>query len=127
MNLNQLVSGAIAAVNPRTSLIIKRSQGYQTDEDGTRRPSYTLITTTAQVQAMSGTDIMRMNDLNIQGVMHKVYLNRNYDGVVRSREKGGDLFIFNNQVWLVVHVLENWVTWCALTVVLQNDLPSDVL
>lgn len=126
MNLHQIVSGAIGSVNPFIPIVIKRSVDYTTNVDGTQVPTYRILRTTGQVQAMSGTEILRLNALNIQGVMFKVYLNGNYDGVVRPKLKGGDLFIFKCQTWLVVHVLENWPDWTSVAVVLQEDQPSAI-
>lgn len=127
INLHQVVSGAIGSINSFTPVVVKRATGYVTSEDGTQLPTYNLISISAQIQAMSGTDILRMNELNIQGVMKKAYINGPFEAIERGRGQGGDLFIFCNQVWLVEKVLENWGYWTAVALVLQLDSAANTI
>lgn len=119
MNLHNIVSGAIGAVNPSIAVVIKQSMGYTTNPDGSQVPAYTTTQATGQRQSLSGGDICRLNNLNIQGVTCKIYLNGNYEGVFRVLGKGGDLIIFGGQTYLVSAVLERWNDWCALALTLQ--------
>lgn len=119
MNLHGTVSGVIGAVNPFIPVIIKQSTGYTTSPDGTQVPAYNVINTTGQQQALSGGDIMRLNNLNIQGVTTKMYLNGNYEGLFRVLGKGGDLMAFSGQTYLVAQVLERWPDWCCVALTMQ--------
>lgn len=121
MNLHGIVSGAIGTVNPFIAVSIKRSTGYTTDTDGAQIPQYAIIAASGQRQALSGGDILRLNALNIQGVTDKIYLNGNYEGVVRADGAGGDLMSFGNHVYLVKAVLERWPDWCSLALTMQVD------
>ena len=121
MNLHGFVSGALAAVTPPVPATVQQSAGYTTAADGTQVPAYTTITTTADVQALSGGDIQRLNGLNVQGVTQKAYLNGNFEGVFRVFGKGGDLLKINGRTYLVAAVLERWPDWCCVALTMQTD------
>lgn len=119
MNLHGLARSAIATVNPETPVTIRSSTGYTTAADGSQMPTYTTLSTTGQRQALSGGDIMRLNNLNVQGVTEKMYLNGNHEGVFRVLGKGGDLMTFGGKTYLVSAVLERWPDWCCVALTLQ--------
>lgn len=128
MNLHQVVSGAIGAVNPFVLSEWKVSAGYNTLADGTRTPNYRVVEgVPIQVQALSFTDLQKLGSLNIEGTRRKVYMNGNVEGLDRQAIKGGDLITMGNlagfpgpTVWLVAQVLEHWPDWSALAITLQN-------
>lgn len=119
MNLHAAVSGVIGAVNPFVPVSIQQSTGYTTNPDGKQVPTYTPVSTTGQKQALTGGDILRLNSLNVQGVSEKMYLNGNYEGLIRATGKGGDLLTFNGQTYLVAAVLERWPDWCCVALTMQ--------
>lgn len=131
MNLHAIVSGVISAVNPPTMLSIQVSNGYTTQSDGTRVPSYCdAVTVEGDVQALAAGDIQHMDALNIQGRRMAFYINGNIDGLIRVNNQGGDLITIvsggNNpqlegSVWLVAEISEYWPDWCKVLAVLQND------
>ena len=110
MNLHGIVSGYIAGVNPPITVSIQPSTGYTTNADGNRVPAYgPPQSAQAQRQALQYTDIVQMDGLNIQGTRCKLYLNGNWNGLVRADQKGGDLITFpDGTIWLVAVVAENW-------------------
>jgi hypothetical protein len=119
MNLHGIASGAVGTVNPFIPVTIKQSTGYATNPDGSQVPVYTTVNTTGQQQALTGGDIMRLNNLNVQGVVSKMYLNGNYEGVFRVLGKGGDLLTFGGRTYLVAAVLERWPDWCCIALTMQ--------
>ena len=121
MNLHQTVNGAVAAINPMVAVTVKQSTGYTTAADGSQVPTYQTISTQAQIQALSGGDLKKMEGLNVQNVSQKAYLNGNYEGVFRVLGKGGDLLIFGGRTYLVVAVLERWPDWCCVALSMQLD------
>lgn len=122
MNLHQMVAGAIGMVNPFIKAELLRSTGYTTNPDGTRTPTYDVIHNgMIQVQSLSSDDLKQIEGLGIQGSKNGVYLNGDWNGVVRANRAGGDLLKFNDQTWLTVTVLESWPDWSKLLVVLQED------
>jgi hypothetical protein len=105
------------------------SDGYTTNDDGTRVPKYIFRgLNPVQVQAMSSKELTQLNELNLGGVLRKVYLFGDWNSIVRGDLKGGDLFIFpdddaNDRTWLVVNSNETWPDWCSVTIQLQ--LPTE--
>lgn len=121
MNLHAIVSGAIGAINPQRAITVLQSTGYSTAADGTQIPTYRTLNVTGQIQDLSGKDIMRLNGLNIQGVMQKAYLTGNFEGVFRALGKGGDLLKFGGRTYLVTVVLERWPDWVCVALTMQMD------
>ncbi len=126
MNLHGIVRGVISAVNPDQTIALLRSTGYTTDAASKQIPTFATLTGPAQVQASSGKDIERMNNLNIQGIFRTVYLYGNWVGIVRADSKGGDILKFPQvpgavvQDWKIVNVKETWPDWCSVIVCLQT-------
>jgi hypothetical protein len=130
MNLHGIVRGAIRTINPDIVIPLLRSAGYTTGADGKQVPAFTVLSGPAQVQATSGKDVERMNNLSIQGVMRTVYLYGKWSGIVRADKTGGDILNFPQmpgapaQSWKVVNVKEQWPDWVCVIVVLQTVLVS---
>jgi hypothetical protein len=121
VNLHGMVSGAIAIVNPFVPVSYQASTGSTTLEDGTRVPAYAApVTVSAQVQALTYQDLLKLGGLNIQGVRSKLYVSGSMNGIVRGAHKGGDLVTMaDGSVWLVAIVLEDWPDWTSLAITLQ--------
>lgn len=121
VNLHGIVSGAIGAINPLAPIAIRVSTGSITAPGGKRTPTYAATQNVfGQVQALSAGDIQQIEGLNIQGEKRSVYINGRVDGLIREDNKGGDLVTFNNQTWLVAHVLEYWPDWCKFIITRQD-------
>jgi hypothetical protein len=120
MNLHQIAAPAIDMVNPFVTIQIKRNTGYTTNPDGSRVPTYTLLSGPAQVQDLTTGDLQRVEGLNLQTSSKKVYINGNWAGVVRADATGGDIFIYNNTEWLVTQVPESWPDWTCAIVTMQS-------
>jgi hypothetical protein len=120
MNLHGIASAAISAVNPMIPVSIRQSTGYTTGPDGTQAPNYSTVNAMGQQQALSGGDIQRLNSLNVQGVVTKMYLTGNFEGAFRVTGKGGDLVGFGGRTYLVATVLERWDSWCCIALVMQT-------
>lgn len=123
MNLHQLVSGNIQAVNPYIQLIVQVSTGYTTNPEGSRVPAYAKSQIVfGDVQALQYSDIIQLDALNIQGERRKIYINGEVDGLIRVKNKGGDLITLpDGTVWLVALVLEYWANWVSVAVTLQDQ------
>ena len=121
MNLHDVCGPCIAAVNPPIPVGYQQSIGYTTDASGTRRPVYaTPVDRVLQVQAFSEKELAHLQALNIGGILRRVYANGQLASVIRNLEYGGDLLTFNDNLWLVVHVMEQWDTWCSVAVQQQS-------
>ncbi len=130
MNIHGVTSGLAGIIHPSIVVQVKRSTGYVLGADHKQVPQYRLLTTTARIQALTAPDIERMNMLGFQGVMRAAYLGGRFNAMVRKDGKGGDLFQFDGQTWLAVHVLESWgvagdpTSWTKLALQLQTDPPQ---
>lgn len=124
MNLNAVVAGVVGSVNPQVPALVKVSRGpAPTAADGGRVPTYSSpVPVLAQVQPLSTGDLRKLEGINLQAVNRKIYLNGHVNGLVRVKNKGGDLVILGSETWLVKAVLEQW-PWVCVAVVLQNDPP----
>lgn len=129
LNIFGLARGAASAVLPSKRLILYISNGYTTNQDGQRIPSYLKpCGICGSVQALQYTDILKLEGLNLQGERRKIYLYGNIDGLVRVDNKGGDILVTlkrdgkpDGRIWLVATVLEYWPDWCSVAVTLQNE------
>ncbi len=122
-NLNAIASGIVPQVNPPQSCLLQLSTGYKIAADGSQVPTYAdFAGISCQIQALSGSDLRKMDALNIQATYRAVYINGDWEGLDRSAIKGGDLLTTPDaRVWLVSQVLEHWDTgWTKLAVILQN-------
>ena len=123
MNLNNLVAGAIASVNPDVMLSIQVSTGTTQNAQFQLVPSYAApVSVPGQVQPMTWKDIQQTDGLNLQGVKRAIYINGHVHGLIRAKNKGGDLITDpNGNVWLVTTELEEWPNWCRVAVILQDN------
>ena len=119
MNLNNIVSGAINAVNPQVAVMIQQSTGSTTGADGSQIPTYTMIQAFGQMQSLSASDLKRLEAMGIQPVQQKIYLNGDYEGIFRVLGKGGDILTIGNYTYLVTAVLERWPDWVSLGITMQ--------
>ncbi|MDE2471770.1 MAG: hypothetical protein KGL35_24370 [Bradyrhizobium sp.] len=126
MNLHGLVSGAVGVVNPFVKATIQVSTGYTIQANGKQVPTYDPVTVLLQVQALTYTDIMKLDGLNIQGVRRAIYTNGFYGGIIRDKARGGDLIVFpagmlpEGDTWLLNQELETWPDWVKFAITLQN-------
>ena len=122
MNLHGIASQAIGAVNPQVPGVVAESLGYTTDDTGNQVPSYRLhLGVRMQVQALDAKALAHLDSLNIQGVVKRIWLNGDWQGIVRGKGKGGDLIILGGITYLIVHVFETWPDWSSVGVTLQLD------
>ncbi len=128
MNLHQIARGAITRVNDDIAATYLKAKGSNTLASGKRVPTYDApLPVRIQVQPVTGSDIERLNNLGIQGILRKVYDYGNQCGIVRVDEKGGDLLQFPQvpgadvNDWKVVSVAETWPDWSAVIVALQTS------
>lgn len=123
MNLHGIVSGVIAAVNPMVAATLRISAGtYTTAPSGERTPNYLAdLQVSAQVQDLSQKDLLHLDGLNVQGSQKVIYVSGHLSGINRPTQKGGDLVILADGVWLTTAVLEGWSDWCKVAVTQQMD------
>lgn len=120
MNLHGIVSGAIGSVNPFVPAQMKISNGFTKDAAFKQVPAFHLpFDISAQVQALTYSDLQHIDGLNIQGIVRSVYAEGDFNGVNRPHEMGGDYMLLNGEEWKVVQVIETWPDWCKFVINLQ--------
>jgi hypothetical protein len=110
MNLHSVVAPYIGAVNPFLLCQLQPSIGYTTNPDGTQVPGYGPAQDIyCQCQALQYNDLMQVSGLNIQGKRLAAYIIGDWNGVVRTDAKGGDIITLpDSSEWLCAFVLEPW-------------------
>jgi hypothetical protein len=127
MNLAAIANGAITAVNPNFTATLYSSTGSQV-VNFVPTPTYAAFGIAAQVQPLTSGDLRQLDALNIQGASKAIYLNGAALGVVRVKNRGGDLIVFpantlpEGDVWLVKASIEQWQgsLWAKCAVELQD-------
>lgn len=120
MNLHGIAAPIIAAVNPMTQVTVNISTGYTINPDSSRTPTYTTITASAQIQALTWQDLEMMDGLVLNGERRSIYLYGKFDSVDRGAGTGGDIIIFPDTTqWLIAFVFEVWPDWCRVAATRQ--------
>lgn len=132
MDLRGVCNRTIQIVNPNIVVSVQVSTGYTIGAGLRQVPSYAnAIDGPAQLQAMTYSDLRKLDGLNIQGVTKSIYLYGSIAGVVRPNQEGGDLITLTQAggaapqdigTWLVIKVLENWPSWTKAAVQLQGGV-----
>jgi hypothetical protein len=119
MNLHGIAKGAVGAINPHVPVTIQHSTGVTVQPDGSTVPSYSTVNTTGQIQALTGGDVLHVNNLGLQKIVAKAYLDGDVEGLVRSTGQGGDLLTIGASTYRVSAVLERWPDWCCVALTEQ--------
>lgn len=132
MNLRAIANAATRRVNPNLAVMLQRSTGYTTADDGTQVPTYSApAPLTIQMQALTQKELEHLDRLNISDGQASVFANTRLSSVDRPSQSGGDLLTFGSEatipadlrgsVWLVVAQLEYWPTsgWGKVAVTAQ--------
>ena len=132
MNLHSIVRGAICAVNPDVTVIIRRSNGFIEDEAGQQIPQYLpTVSVTAQIQPINSEERRSVERLNQSRIYRNAYLDGDWTGLKRSTEQGGDLVYWDGYEWWIDDVPEAWdptAGWTCIRIVQQRLAdPPEVL
>ena len=119
MNLHGIVAGAVGAVNPRMMISYYASTPNQTATPGGKRlPTYApAINVIAQVQELTASDLKHLDDLNMSGIMRKLWSNQLMYGVDRPGGLGGDKVVLpDGTTWLVIRTIEQFPDWNSVAI-----------
>ena len=94
MNLRALANLVTSRINGNQTITWVQNIGYSINAAGKRTPNTISSTVSAQIQPVSGRDLMHMEGMNVQGVMRAVYMYGVPQGAVRADGKGGDILQF---------------------------------
>ena len=126
MNLNAIAGAAIQGINADTIALIRKSTGSTTAASGKKTPTYDDYPgVPIQVQALDNRDLRQVDNLNIQGEVRAVYINGpQWAALIRADQRGGDLIIIGDEIWLFVKMLESWDTHIKAAIVRQQPAAS---
>lgn len=99
MNLRQIVNSITQTVNPNIIVSLQTSAGYQISSGQRQTPLYNpAVTGIGQMQALDGSDLRQIEDMNLQGTLKALYMYGNLAAVMRTDSKGGDLVTIKSGV-----------------------------
>lgn len=127
INLHALVRPVITAVNPDRPVIILACTGQDVDGQYDPQPVYApAAQVMAQPQPVPDKTLQILVQQRDNSIWKDFYLSGNWDGLVRSKEQGGDLVYWDGFEWLVDQVLEAWnptAGWTKIRTVQQRATP----
>lgn len=133
-NLRAAANSVTRVINPNISATLYVSNGNIIDANYVQQPNYVPYPMQAQVQALTSGDLRMLDALNIQGAQKTVFLNGVALGVVRIKQRGGDILLFGEggppegNVWLVKASLEQWGrTWAKVAIALQDQTIAQLI
>lgn len=128
MDLRSLSNNVSNAINANMIVSVQTSTGYTIGAGLKQVPSYAApVSGPAQLQALDGSELKQIDNLNLQGVLRAIYLRGALSGIIRPSSKGGDLVTIAapapvqfRGIWLVVKVFETWPLWTKCAICLQE-------
>lgn len=128
MDLRTLANSVSNSINPNMVISVQASSGYTIGGGLKQVPTYAAaFDAFGQVQALDGTELKQLDNLNLQGVLRSIYIRGPLAGIIRPATKGGDLVTIADPaplqfrgIWLVVKVFETWPLWTKCAICLQE-------
>ena len=109
MNLHEIVSSAINAVNPFQEVLITPKVSYIVNDYGeavaTEEASYTVM---ADIQPVSSGDIKFINNYNQSSIYKAFWLSSDVSSLNRPFAKAGDKVECNGNTYYVTSMPESW-------------------
>ena len=123
INVFAIANTATNPVNPPITAILRVSDGETVNSDFSVTPNTTDLLCTIKVQALSTSDLQRIQNITQQSDMRAVYIAGGIKGLNRALQTGGDVLNFYGSDWLVTQVLEEWGygRWSKLAVTRQTS------
>ena len=119
MNLHGIISGSMGAINPTMLISYSACTSIITAAPGgPRTPTYLpAIQVVAQVQELTANDLKHLNDLNVSGLLRKLWSSQIMHGIDRAAGLGGDKVVLpDGTTWLVVQILEQFQDWNSVAI-----------
>ncbi|MBS1057167.1 hypothetical protein [Gluconobacter kondonii] len=123
INVFAIANTATNPVNLPITAILRVSDGETVNSDFSVTPNTTDLLCTIKVQALSTSDLQRIQNITQQSDMRAVYIAGGIKGLNRALQTGGDVLHFYGSDWLVTQVLEEWGygRWSKLAVTRQTS------
>lgn len=116
-----VASSVLGEVNPMQSAVLRVSDGTAVADDYSATSLYRDIPVQIEVQALAGSDLQLLENIEQQSDMRAVYMQGAAHALNRPLDTGGDLLLFDSGIWRVTQVLEQWGAddWCKVAVTRQ--------
>lgn len=109
MNLHEIASNAINAINPFQTIKITPRGGYTVNQYGEAIASEgTSYTIKADVQPITSEDIKFINNYNESTIYKAFWVSANTFGLNRPMAKSGDKIECNGKIYYVTSMPEDW-------------------
>ena len=120
LNMHDIVRGAIQAVVDDVPGTVYVSTGY-TSTRGISVPTYTSVTASLQIQALSQQALQHLRNVNYAEGRETIYAYGNFSGIDRPDQTGnGVVQVTGSGQWFAItNVIEWWPGWCQLVVTRQ--------
>ena len=128
MNLHQIVSGAIGAVNAHEMVSLYRCTGTS-NTGGVVSVTYAKSDILAQVQAPSAADLRLFDNLADARHVKKFYINAPASTINRQEETAGDIFErADGTYWLIDMIRDDFSPegWLCCIATLQHEPPEEI-
>lgn len=126
INVFALAHGAVGVVNPSIMATLRASDGFDINPDGSTTPKFIDVLVEIKVQALSTSDLQRLENVTQQSDMRAVYMPGGIKGLNRPLQFGGDILTFYGSDWLVTQGLEEWGEGQWSKVAVTRQKPSSV-
>ena len=114
MNLHEIASNAINAINPFQEITITPKSAYTVNEYGEAvadsGQSYTVM---ADIQPVSSEDVAFISDYNESTVYKSFWVSANPSGINRPQARGGDIVQWGSKTFYVAQMPEDWYDTCG--------------
>jgi hypothetical protein len=129
MNLRNIANRATQRINPNLNVQYYAYAGYTVDAAGLSTPTWAApIPAIMQIQALSAKEIQHLEAMNLSGETRAAYVNQQLNPVDRASQTGGDMLVFQGQLWQVTALFEGWdgpqVNWSKAALTKQLIVPG---
>lgn len=109
MNLHEIASSAINAINPFVEITITPRGGYSVNQYGeTVVTDGTSYKVKADVQPVNSEDIKFINNYNESSEYKAFWVSANVSGLNRPLARSGDKVVCNGNTYYVTNMPEDW-------------------
>jgi hypothetical protein len=129
MNLNNIVSEAIAVIHPKEPIELYLCTGRSISEDGAATPSYAEpISLMSQIQDADVSELRHEELTGVSSSQLDIWIDGTAKGIDRITGTGGDMLRARGRWWLVTAMTNDFsnVGWVCLRVTMQLTEPEGI-
>ena len=120
MNLHSMVVGVVGVVNPNKEVMLRRFVAITQNAYYEKEATYIDIIIKAQIQGLTSYQLKVMAYLKLHGEAYSLITSEVLQAGSTVEQKGGDIIVYNEQDYLIVHVGETFHDHTAAIMVKQG-------